>query len=556
MRSVLKAVGALFLVFCAVVSAQGSDFQLEKLGRLPVVIVRNPGDKDLLRQQVQMLGECGYSQDINSCLISSGNRHVAAVTMNSDGKYCAWLDGKKGPAYDDIRSIVKNSYENREFWFSLDGRRLAYTALKGNNRVMVIDGKESAEYDGLKAAYFSADSKHVSYMVRKNDKFSVVIDGKESAKYSGIRCSLPYIQFYRPVLMIRDPYNPVAFSSNGRSAFIAIKGSNRELVVVDGKEGPVYDQIRSVDFSPDGNRVAYVAIRKDKQFMVVDGKEGPKYTDVDAGFSFSPNGKRLAYVASTEAGNSNRNTFVVVDGKPGPKYEQIDSPSLMFSPDGKHFTYTVVEDSGAFTVLDGKPGPKYDEIGGPCGGMAAAYAVFSPKNQFIYKAKKGEKCYMVIDGNKSPAYDDIDNYCPVFNADGSHMAYAVMKDEKWMVVLDGVPGPAYDMIYGDSINFTPGGHFIYTARTTNGDLVAVVDGKELPKSVSNPVFSPDGKHMAYCAWKDKQGVVAVDDKVSPEFESILPPFFNDNGELECLALRNDGKEGEIDMQLYRVKLKL
>ena len=64
-------------------------------------------------------------------------------------------------------------------------------------------------------------------------------------------------------------------------AYVAWKG-DKLLVVVDGKEGPAYDEIGEGDpiFSPDGKRVAYVAWKGDKQLVVVDGEEGPAYDGI------------------------------------------------------------------------------------------------------------------------------------------------------------------------------------------------------------------------------------------------------------------------------------
>ncbi len=70
------------------------------------------------------------------------------------------------------------------------------------------------------------------------------------------------------------------------------------LVVIDGQEGPVYDEISQVGriFSPDGKRVAYPAKKGRKWLVVMDGREESEYDGIDQ-VVFSPDGKRVIYGA-------------------------------------------------------------------------------------------------------------------------------------------------------------------------------------------------------------------------------------------------------------------
>jgi hypothetical protein len=49
------------------------------------------------------------------------------------------------------------------------------------------------------------------------------------------------------------------------------------LIVVDGKEGRIYDQVGAPVFNPNSQRVAYTAQRRGKWVVVVDGHEGPDW---------------------------------------------------------------------------------------------------------------------------------------------------------------------------------------------------------------------------------------------------------------------------------------
>jgi len=92
----------------------------------------------------------------------------------------------------------------------------------------------------------------------------------------------------------------LTYSSNGRShAYVAIK-NERFLIVVNGKEGPVFDRVISPQFSPDGKLLVYRARKADKRFVVVADtsgkiiKEHPHYDRVFE-TAFTEDGKSVAY---------------------------------------------------------------------------------------------------------------------------------------------------------------------------------------------------------------------------------------------------------------------
>src|SRR5690606_25673501 len=60
-----------------------------------------------------------------------------------------------------------------------DGAHSAYVARKGDQRVVVIDGREAGPYErfGLNTLTFSPDSRHLALAVGVGDKQAVVLDG-------------------------------------------------------------------------------------------------------------------------------------------------------------------------------------------------------------------------------------------------------------------------------------------------------------------------------------------------------------------------------------------
>ena len=102
---------------------------------------------------------------------------------------------------------------------------MAYTAAKGNERHVVVDGQEEPQYDGIinGTPVFSPDGKRVVYGAIKDDKSRVVLEGQP---------------------------------------------------------GPEYKLIYNIGFSPDGKHLVYFANKDNYWFFVVDGLEGPKYTGI------------------------------------------------------------------------------------------------------------------------------------------------------------------------------------------------------------------------------------------------------------------------------------
>lgn len=155
-------------------------------------------------------------------------------------------------------------------------------------------------------------------------------------------------------------------------AIVAPKGS-RQVVMIDGVEGPVFDVIPTtlsasqlgVQFSPTGGRSAYLGRRAGDWVVVVDGKEAGTLMNAETEkglsfttgwqFRFNHDGSHLAYVGLTAA----QGAALFVDNATylAPTHS-YSFPS--WSGDSKHFAAMVWSGRGWTPMIDGKLGPFYD----------------------------------------------------------------------------------------------------------------------------------------------------------------------------------------------------
>ena len=77
-----------------------------------------------------------------------------------------------------------------------------------------------------------------------------------------------------------EAVGPVIASRDGKRITYSAGQDSKRLVVVDGVEGRLYDDVRTIGFSPDGRHLTYTAKRSGRYVVVVDGAESPAYDDI------------------------------------------------------------------------------------------------------------------------------------------------------------------------------------------------------------------------------------------------------------------------------------
>ena len=185
---------------------------------------------------------------------------------------------REGPAYDLIERVT----------ISDEGESVAYCALKGGKRLLVMDGREESLPKGLlpELPVIRPDRKGVGLLLASDGMVSL-----HQSFYNTTEHGKKYSEA-----------TSLTYSKDSRfSAYAARQGENW-FVVVNGKEGPAYDKVVTPLFSPDSRFLVYRARKNGKRFVVVADtngktiKELPSYEQVFE-VHFTSDGSSIAYGA-------------------------------------------------------------------------------------------------------------------------------------------------------------------------------------------------------------------------------------------------------------------
>jgi Tol biopolymer transport system component len=325
--------------------------------------------------------------------------------------------------------------------------------------------------------YMSEDGDHLAIVAPKGSREIVLIDGVEGPLFDEIPLNFGWTSY-------RGSLGPMVFSpTGGRSAYVARRAGDF-IAVVDGKEAvtlstPATAQGVSYSdpagwnfwFNHDGSRLAYAAIGGPASWvMVVDGVKSPPYH----GFDFTQtalNGKRLVYVAQVTFDMS---WHVVVDGKVGPGYAKISS--LQLTPDGAHYAFIATKTgaagaAGGLVVVDGVEGPSYP------GGVSE-----------LEQAPDGRVAYMVVKPQTSPGGNP-----PHLIVGGLDIPNTTTFG---VTIRAGYRSPQYDVAWSPD-----GKRFAAVQQNRpNPGVTVLVNGKPMGQTYQTAnelVWSPDGSRLAY-----------------------------------------------------------
>jgi Tol biopolymer transport system component len=330
-------------------------------------------------------------------------------------------------------------------------------------------------------------------------------------------------------------------------------------MVVGGKRGEAYTRVGRPFFSPDGKQIAYVAYRGTSAFAVIGGAEGEEFRGIRTpynvigpdgtpsigkqdNFEWAPDGHAVAYLGTSSLG-----IHVVIGDKKSPPYRNVTQ--FAWSPDGRRLAFAAEAGQDSFVVVDDRKGEVFDDV---------RDLVFSPDGaRLAYVAKEGPRSMVVVGTEKEPPFFAVGR--PVFSPDGKTVVHVIghTTDGKNAsgsdsITVNGVVDPRYgsgsspgmSVSFGNPVFSPDGRRLAYKAISGSGQWM-VIDGKmEMPgfDQVGNPFFSADGTKLAYVAMKGSKQLVVAGDHVGEKFSQVNHLAFSPDGTSIAYRAERFGKQ--------------
>jgi hypothetical protein len=316
----------------------------------------------------------------------------------------------------------------------------------------------------------------------------------------------------------------MGFNSDGsKVGFIAQDTREKKYFVFlnESKSGP-YDEAYYPAFSGDGSKFAYAAQNNGKEFVVVDGVEGKQYDRIGTAEGYNKNiaidetGSKIAYVAERSG-----KYFVVVNGKEGKEYDYISNLRIL---SGQRVNYRAkLGDKELFITDEGvQTRTETTQLTNPFGGKSTAKLL-----------KVGDKQVAVINGKESRPYDSLlvnSGRTFLFSRDDQKVAYIAKDMDNEFAVVNNIEGKPYKGV--SNLVFSPDSKMLAYVSTTSGlGQRVVVDEKEIGnyyEFIKYLAFSPDNKPV-YIGVTTGQFSVVYDGKQGGVYEYVGIPFFGSDG---------------------------
>ena len=237
---------------------------------------------------------------------SSDSRHFAFFDM-SPGRQAVVLDGKRGEVYDTVFSLGRWTLTWLPLLaapaFHSAGHSVAFIGMRDGATWLVADGRLQREYELFRGEHSGAvtggpfwtnDGEHLVALLTRFPEPASEPSPPEEEPQPG---EVPSFPPHRDALVvdgqIRKEYDDILsgpFFGKGSTIVYSARKSDVQVVVVNEQESAAYDVVgREIDLSqrwagpvisPDGEHVAFAAKRDGKWCVVVDGQEGPQFDNV------------------------------------------------------------------------------------------------------------------------------------------------------------------------------------------------------------------------------------------------------------------------------------
>jgi hypothetical protein len=435
-------------------------------------------------------------------IVSPAGVRLATVTMKGPS-HLVVVDGVEGPLFDQMLQINGQPFYRPgsgmstvghlpPVVFSADGKRHAYCARRGDDVVVVVDGKEFARLPNTVnilnygALAFSPGGKHLYYVTSDTSTgYRLVVNGQ-------------------PGPALGSPPSAIVFSADdSRYAYVAARRENRDdhLLIVDGKEAnaagsrpATYEQLA---FTSD-DKLVCVAKTKDGAALLINGTPATKAAAIEKVVA-SGVGPRVAALLK----RPDNSTVLWLDGKEVAGSEGV--ADLIFSPDGKRYAALCKRPGQNFPqwiVSDGKKHQEFQRIVEKQANSTERAILFtSDSSKLVYLGSSGDKIFVVINGEVSDrGFRSGTAWKMVLSQEGAHVAFTGQADtdthQQRTIVVDDKVHAAPGTLRWDSFLFSPdGSRFAWSVSRVSPDYL-FLDGTEQGYNNARVVFAPNSRHAA------------------------------------------------------------
>lgn len=405
---------------------------------------------------------------------------------------------------------------------SQDGRHIITVNTQQSERILV-NGEAGPAYDQIVEYQLGPDDKTVAYVARRGPSWFAVIDGVISPPYKSIN-RIGYQPFDHRA---RSSVEYIGFSPAGNLVMYAIDRGDKQMLIVNGKEGPLVDKIGQRKFSPDGKRMVYLAHNNNKTLVVLDNQVIPgDYDGQVNAIQFSADGEHVTWMTHDKEG-----FFLVRDGVAADeRYDSIVPQQMLgVGPHDTRFGYCVRKGDRMTLIVEGKAGPSFLAQVRDRGPTLFKHAATKQVAYVVGKSK--DETIVVLNQKVVGTYESVTNRWLRFHQDGK-LTFAAIRPDKTQVVFVGdkeIKLPSYIKSYrGVQNNFvlSPDGRRIAYVNDEDQVVVDGVAGRAGYKLISSLRFTPDSKHVWYTGHKGEGVELVLDDEIQGEFPRAMLSFEN------------------------------
>jgi hypothetical protein len=382
----------------------------------------------------------------------SADGSVCAVRAQQGAQTFVLINGKPGPGYEEIGSIIVSD----------DGKRVAYSAKRRGSWVVVADGKEGPEYQAIDRLTFFKGLP--LYVGTRSGQVREEMDGvfRGTRRVQGFRQN--GVEGTEPILdvVVGDKVDDITMNAEERRGAITDltispdgtsyayileeRGSGGPsalwIMMLNGESFTEDHGLRIFGFTQD-NRLVYTgrtgSFGEGRAKVILHDKMLSSHRgDIQVGAA-ALDGRHVAFIACAGGQPARRGQpreigkcQLMLDDKPLREAPEDVLSHVNLSPDGTTLAFTEQQPGGQLRAIVGdRPGPLVNALQGGI--------VFSPDSKrHAYVAKVGTTQVVVLDGVAGPAFDNVEGVR--FSADSKHVAYKSRKSGVEYVVLDQIAG--------------------------------------------------------------------------------------------------------------------